>query len=256
MTDKLFQRLKQAYSPLGLAEDVLKSHASALAGTGLVTDENIEAVVAAQQGFLESLQKGYDKRVNDALEKARLEAEEKAKKEAKKAAEDKAKVEAEEKAKKEKEALDKARKEQEEKLPDAVKAYLDSLTSTHAAEIQKMADERKASDAEWQKKIDDVLKVVDGFKAENAKYKSEEAARQRSNFIMSKAKELGIPQYRIDEGFVIGDDVDEAGSGTYLANVAKNIKTNQLPGRGGFPLSGDLKKEDTDAIASAIISKR
>lgn len=253
MTDKLFQMLKQAYSPLGLADSILRGHAEALVATGLVTDENIADVVLKQKGYLESLQKYNDKRVNDALAKAQKEAVEKAQKEA----EERAKKEADERERREREEAERVKKEQETKLPESVKAYLDSIQKTHEAEIQKMVEARNASDAEWQKKINDVLTVVDGFKAENAKYKSEEAKRQRSALILSKAKELGIPQYRIDEGFVISDDADETAIGNYLAGVAKNIKTSQLPGRGGFPLSDkELSKEDAGSIADAIISKR
>lgn len=48
MKDKIFQQLKQKYSNLGLAEEVLKSVAESLEATGIVTDENLETVVAGQ----------------------------------------------------------------------------------------------------------------------------------------------------------------------------------------------------------------
>lgn len=115
MKDKIFQKLKQGYSRLGLGDEVLQAHAESLAATGLVTDENIDNVVNAQKGFLEGLQRNYDTRVSSATAKAR------------------------EAAKKE--------------FEDAAKA-----------------------------------------------------AAERKSLIVSKAEELGIPQYRIDEGFAIADD--------------------------------------------------
>ena len=71
MKEKIYQLLKQAYSNLGLSDDILQGHAEALDATGLVTDENLAAIVAAQKTFLSSLQSGIDKRVTDAVNKAK-----------------------------------------------------------------------------------------------------------------------------------------------------------------------------------------
>ena len=71
MKEKIYQSLKQAYSNLGLSDDILQGHAEALDATGLVTDENLAAIVAAQKTFLSSLQSGIDKRVTDAVNKAK-----------------------------------------------------------------------------------------------------------------------------------------------------------------------------------------
>lgn len=61
MKDKIFQQLKQKYSNLGLAEEVLKSVAESLEATGIVTDENLETVVAGQGVMLKSYQSSIDK---------------------------------------------------------------------------------------------------------------------------------------------------------------------------------------------------
>ena len=76
MKEKIFQSLKQAYSNLGLSDDIFQGHAEALEATGLVTDENLATIVAAQKTFLSSLQSGIDKRVTDAVNKAREKKEE------------------------------------------------------------------------------------------------------------------------------------------------------------------------------------
>lgn len=70
MKAKIFAKLKQEYSSLGLGDEYLMSKADSLAATGLVTDDNIDAVVACQRKELEGLQKANDKRVTDALEKS------------------------------------------------------------------------------------------------------------------------------------------------------------------------------------------
>ena len=88
MKEKIFNALKQEYKALGLSDEILQGHANALAAIGLVTDENLSAVVAAQKDFLTGLQSGIDKRVTTAREKALADA---------KKTEDEAKAEAERK---------------------------------------------------------------------------------------------------------------------------------------------------------------
>lgn len=51
MKEKIFNALKQEYKALGLSDEILQGHANALAAIGLVTDENLSAVVAAQKDF-------------------------------------------------------------------------------------------------------------------------------------------------------------------------------------------------------------
>lgn len=78
MKDKIFQSLKQAYSSCGLSDDILQGHADALYATGLVTDDNLDTIVAAQKPLFSSLQSGIDKCVTDALNKAKEKKEEQA----------------------------------------------------------------------------------------------------------------------------------------------------------------------------------
>lgn len=82
------------------------------------------------------------------------------------------------------------------------------------------------------------FKAYKAIKAENDTLKSEKAKTERSNLITAKAKELGIPEWRMKEGFVIGDDADEKTIGEYLASVQKNLVTAGLEGKSsGFPIS-------------------
>lgn len=230
MKDKIFQKLKQGYSHLGLGDEVLQAHAESLSATGLVTDDNIETVVNAQKTFLEGLQKNYDTRVTSATAKA--------KEAAKKEFEDAAKAAAAEKERKEKE--ERERKEKEKVMPDWYK--------TEKAESEKAIKEL----------LDSVKTMKDGYeamKSENEALKKREADAARKNLIVSKAKELGIPQYRIEEGFAIAEDADEAKIGEYLAKVANNAKTMSLPGnKSTFPLDGlQPSADDVKNIAKSLV---
>lgn len=248
MRDKIFQKLKQGYSHLGLGKEVLQAQADALAATGIVTDENIDIIVSSQAPFLESIQKANDQRATDAQRKAREEAlkEYEAKAEAdKKKAEDAAKK-AEEEAKKkaEEEAL---RKEQEKQMPDW---YIK----------EKEANAKRIADSnEMLKKLSESNELLrqglEAMKKENETFKIEKASMERKNLILSKAKELGIPEYRIKEGFSIADDADEATITDYLTSVSNNIKAYSLPSnKEAFPMAGaELKKEEIDSIAKTLV---
>ena len=194
MKEKIFQKLKQEYSHLGLGKEVLQAQADALAATGLVTEENIDTIVSSQASFLESIQKANDQRVTDAQKKA--------KEDARKEFEASSEAAMEEAKRK---AIEEAqRREQEKEMPD------------------------------W--------------------YKAEKATSERKNLILTKAKELGVPEYRIKEGFAIADNADEAAITEYLTTVSNNIKANSLPtNREAFPMSTNLKKEEIDNIAKGLV---
>lgn len=197
MKDKIFQSLKQAYSSLGLSDEILQGQADALVASGLVTDENLATVVQGQSSFLSSLQSGIDKRVTDAVNKA-----------------------------KEKKEETKGGAEQ----PD----------------IQRMIDAAiEAKVAPLQSKLND--------------YEANEAKATRANLISSKAKELGIPEWRMKEGFAISDDMDETAINTYLSGVKQNIVTAGLEGKGsaGILSTSDNKaKEEAESWANNLSSTK
>ena len=92
------------------------------------------------------------------------------------------------------------------------------------------------------------------IKAESDTLKAEKAKADRHALIINKAKELGIPEWRMNEGFVIADDADEATIASYLANIQQNLVTAGLKGKGNFPLAGngEASKEETDKIVSGM----
>lgn len=289
MKDKIFQLLKQEYKSLGLGDEVLQAHAEMLDKMGLVTDDNIETVVASQKSFLESLQKDNDRRVTDA--KKKFEEAQKAKEEAeRKAAEEEAKKKAEEEAKKAAEEAKKAAEEAEKKrleelakkneMPDYLKKYFEE----QAAE-KKASDEARTKEREEFKKLVETLtqKNTDQAKtyneqmeaqsktikelqetiqkqAEEAKAKEEAAAKAKAKAdhdakILSKAKELGIPESRINEGFTLSDDATDEAIETYLSKVANNYKALQQPQFGGSYRAneGEPTKEDVDNVAASLV---
>ncbi len=248
MNEKLFTKLKQAYSHLGLADSILQAHADVLAGLGVVTDENIDGIVTNQKAYLEGLQKYNDTRVGEAVRKAG----------------EKALKEAEEKARKEaEEAVRKARGEAEKNIPESVKSLLETMKAERKAEkeaaeaAQKaLEDARKAQEADFNKRLGDMQNALDGFRKENEDMKKAETARQRKASIEAKAKELGIPQFRIDEGFAIAEDADDDAITAHLTTVAQNIKTNSLPGRMPGIIAGkEASKEEVDSIADSLVSQ-
>ena len=229
MKTKIFQKLKQDYSHLGLGDNVLQAHAEALASMGLVTDENIDMVVSSQKSFLENLQKENDKRVTDATAKAKTAA--------KREYEEAAKAE----VLKKNEVMEKTEKEtKENEMPDWYK--------TEKAETERLMKELMNNN----KMLSDSFNAL---KSENDAYKAKEAEAARKNLIISKAKELGIPQYRIDEGFVISADADENAISDYLAVVSNNIKAQSLPSnRTVFPQADSkVDKAEADAIAKSLV---
>lgn len=85
-------------------------------------------------------------------------------------------------------------------------------------------------------------------------YESKEAKATRQAQILGKAKELGIPDWRINEGFTIGDDADEASISTALSAIKQNIVTAGLEQSKGFPIDANKtpSKEELDGIIGNI----
>jgi len=164
MKEKLFEKLKQAYSSLGLGDVILQAHAEALAATNLVTEENIDSVVLGQRPLLENLQKSNDKRVKDALDKAKADAEEKQRRAAEEA-EAKRKEEAENAAKAAKEAQDKA-------IADALAKQIADIEAKRKAEEEAAA--KKREEEELAKRMKD-KEIPEWFKIQQEAQAKKEA---------------------------------------------------------------------------------
>lgn len=291
MKAKIFSALKTSYSHLGLGDEILQLHAENLASTGLVTDDNLNVIINSQSQYLANLQKLNDRRVNEAVAKTKKDAEDEAAKrkaeeeaQAKAAAEEAAKKKAEEEAAAKKVADEEAAKKAAEEeaarkaeemkknkeIPDAVKKILEErdadskkqreayesqikLMQEQAENFKKQYEENFAKMSEMNKSLSEGYEAM---KKEAEAAKAAQAVLQRKEFIQNKAKELGIPQWRIDEGFVIPQEADENAITAHLTTVANNVKTNSLPNRpNAFPIteSGEMSKDDLKAIANSLV---
>jgi hypothetical protein len=278
MKDKIFQLLKQEYKSLGLGDEVLQAHAEMLDKMGLVTDDNIETVVASQKSFLESLQKDNDRRVTDA--KKKFEEAQKAKEDAeRKAAEEEAKKKADEEAKKAAEEAEKKRLEElakKNEMPDYLKKYFEEQAAEKKASeearfkereefkklvktlTQKNTDQAKTYNEQMEEQSKTIKELQETIQkqAEEAKAKEEAAAKADHDAkILSKAKELGIPESRINEGFTLSDDATDETIETYLSKVANNYKALQQPQFGGSyrASEGEPTKEEVDNVAASLV---
>lgn len=289
MKEKIYLKLKQEFSALGLGNDVLQAHAEMLAGLGFVNDENIDAVVSGQKGFLEGLQKENDRRATDArkageesarkkfdeetkkAEEERKKAEEEAKKKAEKEAEEakkKAEEEAKRKAEEEAEAkrLEELRKQKEipewfVKAQEEAAAKAKEEREAYEQRIASLMETNKNNSTQFQTLISDLQKrneeILAGYnqmKEESEKQKAQAKIDAHRQFVLNKAKELGIPQYRIDEGFTIADDAEESVVIDTLSKISANIKANALPVDKNTQLGeGKATKEDMQEIAKLMI---
>lgn len=246
MKSKIFAKLKQEYSSLGLGDEVLMALAESLAATGLVTDDNIDAVVSYQRGNLETLQKHNNKRVTDALEKER-----------KKNAEDTAKKKAEEEAAKAKEEAERKAKEEAEKNKGNKGG--DPTEDPRLAEFERrlneMSEESKKRETAYATEKAELEKRIKELSDESAATKAEKAKADRQAKILSMAKELGVPQWRIDEGFAIADDATDEAIKTTLSMAANNVKTNLLPGSKAHSIlgGGEATKEEISSLAATLV---
>ena len=225
-------------------------------------------------------------------EQAKKEAEAKkiAEEAAKKAEEEAAAKKAAEEAKKkaDEEAAAKAAKEEEERkhleelkknaeIPDYVKNMQEELLKKIQDERQKADEDRKAftdllesmkkqseesnkalieklnAQTEANKTLNDTLSAM---KAENEKVKADAQKKARQEMIISKAKELGIPKSRIEEGFAITDDMDDDAIVNHLNVVSANYKALNLSERRPFGQQLENKEatqEEIKAVAGALV---
>lgn len=164
----------------------------------------------------------------------------------------------------------------ESKIPEAIVPFIPVLLEVQAninseaaaaaneketvlkAEIEKLkkpAGEEKP-DA-MQALIDAAIeKAVKPLSEKLLGYESKEKLTARQTLIASKAKELGIPEWRQKEGFTIADDLDETGITAHLTSVKQNLVTAGLESKneGAFSLSTpeDQQKELAKQWASNL----
>lgn len=86
---------------------------------------------------------------------------------------------------------------------------------------------------------------------------AEKERKERFKKIVGKAKEIGITQERIDEGFAISDDADDNAINSYLEKVRKNEIAKGLESKGSaftIPSANDKGEELAKAWANNLPS--
>lgn len=154
-----------------------------------------------------------------------------------------------------------------ENLLKAFQGDIDTVRNEKSG-LQKQLDELKAKGDESKKDekqppaddLDSKLEALINAKVAPLQekltaYETKEAKATRQAQILGKAKELGIPDWRINEGFTIGDDADEASISTTLSAIKQNIVTAGLEQSKGFPIDANKtpSKEELDGIIGNIL---
>lgn len=253
MKDKIFSALKTTFAKLGLSDEILSQHATMLANMGVVNDDNLDAIIKAQGDYLSNLQKSNDKRVTDALATAKSKAGE----ELTKKVEEMTKAHEAEVEKLKAELAKLAPKPQptptpkEDPMADLMKQYEQKFaeSATATAALQKQLEELINSNKTQTEKLASIEK-------ENAVMKAEKARVEREAFIANTAKELGIPEWRMNEGFAIKESDDNDAIKNYLTGVATNIKALGVPSAGGRVVPfGDktATKDEIDSLVKSIM---
>lgn len=129
-------------------------------------------------------------------------------------------------------------------LDKEISKKFEAFTNTNGTQIQEMLAANKA-----------LAEQVQALVKENTDYKAAQAAQNRRNFILNKAKELGVPDWRINEGFALAPDASEETITNTLTTVANNIRANVLP-QGGVSVPSNGGTDNTvniDKIAEALV---
>jgi hypothetical protein len=204
---------------------------------------------------------------SEAKRKADEEAE--AKKKADEEAEAKAKAEAEAKKAAEEEEARLAEMAKKNELPEEfLNTYKENLRKAeeNSKALKTMLEQMQKAQADSDKQYQEIIKSLqtsnetfksnfDQLQAEkDANIKAQEVAK-RAAFIEEQAKKLGIPQWRVDEGFRISDTATDDEITEALSKVSSNISTQLLPEKQpAFKLSGsEPTKEEIADFAKTIV---
>ncbi len=146
------------------------------------------------------------------------------------------------------------RKEADAEITKANKTYEDGLKKKYdfvekASEQTPLAEKTKPDDIDA-KIAAAVSAAINPLQTKLSAYETKEQQAIRQNIILTKAKDLGIPEWRIQEGFTIADDADEAAINTTLSAIKQNIVTAGLEKSPGFPIDPKVKPstEELDSI--------
>lgn len=253
MIERLFSLLKTNYPQFGLGDDILRSHATMLVSTGLVTEENVATIALQQKDYLSGLQKFNDKRVTEVIGSIKKSGEEEKAKALEALTEElKKQYEGEKNALLEQIETIKKKNEEEKGQTGDIKAYVEKM-------LGQQAEQTKKERGEWDERLKEILEAsniqkaeLDALKQENEAMKLAKAKEERNKFIGDVAKKLEIPEWRISEGFNITEDMDNSGIEAYLGTVANNIKVASLQPKTAGVLTGGDKGATKEEVLEVL----
>lgn len=263
--DNIVEGQKIFLEQLQRANDRRASEASRTAREKAMAEFNAEQTKKEEQARAKAAEEADKKKAEEADAKAKAEKEEAEKREQ----EEKQKIA-------EEEARQKAELEQAQ-ISDVVKKMLaerdeQTKAAREAAQkaqndllkrIEQMTKESDAANQKWAEQFESLKKLseqqattIKTMEKEREEQKAQEVLRAHREKINNRARELGIPQYRIDEGFTLSDDADDDTITNHLTKVANNIKAMQTPGSGErAPLNDGkvMSREEMDQIAASMV---
>lgn len=128
-----------------------------------------------------------------------------------------------------------------------------ALKTDYEQQIAALKDGNPPANPDVKALVEEAIKPL---KEKLSGYELNEKRAQRQTLIASKAKELGIPEWRQKEGFNIAEETDETGITTYLTSIKQNMVTAGLEGKneGAFSLATteDQQKEQAKSWASSL----
>lgn len=104
---------------------------------------------------------------------------------------------------------------------------------------------------DMQAKMDELVKENNNLREKNEQAEAEKSAAERMEKIIAKAKELGISEGRIKQGFVIAEDADDTTINAYLSEVRTYEVAAGLQNENGFKPSTSKEAEAQEAKAWA-----
>lgn len=280
LAEEILQGRAESLAKTGLVTDenidfVVSVQKQELSDLQKLNDRRVQTALDKQKAKFEE---DARKKAEEA-EKIAREAKEKA--EAENAAKEaqKAKEAEEDKKKAQEEAADKDRAAKEADELEALrqKGLSDDVLKFLEAQKAKAEQDRKSFEERLAKMLKDneeksikQMEVITGLQEanktlksgyddivkENEAAKAAQALAERNGFIVSKAKELGIPDWRIKEGFVIGADADENAITEILSASAANLKMELLPNERPSYNMGISAPEDTKAMIDSIVKRQ
>lgn len=134
---------------------------------------------------------------------------------------------------------------------EILKEVAGNISAVAAEAVKNVKPVEKTPDVPPVKKTEDIQALIQAGIAEALKplsekiagYEAKEKLTSRQTIIANKAKELGIPEWRQKEGFIIPEEADEAAITSYLTTVKTNIVAAGLESeKTGFSMSTTADK--------------